>query len=49
MNEGILAYERDKIDDEREGADEAPPLAEGDVVTPCHQGVPLLSGWMNLD
>jgi hypothetical protein len=40
---------RAEIDEERDGAANAPPLAAGDVVTLCHQGVPLLSGQLYLD
>jgi hypothetical protein len=40
---------RAEIDEERDGSDEAPPLAAGDVVTLCHQGAPLLSGRIYLD
>ena len=40
---------RAEIDEERDGSDDAPPLAAGDVVTLCHQGTPLLSGRLFLD
>jgi len=40
---------RAEIDEERDGSDTAPPLAAGDVVTLCYQGVPLLSGQLYLD
>ena len=40
---------RAEIDEERDGSDNSPPLAAGDVVTLCHQGVPLLSGRLCLD
>lgn len=35
---------RAEVDEERADAAEAPPLAEGDVVTLRHDGVPLLRG-----
>lgn len=40
---------RAKIDEERRTSEEAPPLAAGDQVTLCHEGVPLLSGRLYLD
>ncbi len=40
---------RAEIDEERDGSDKAPPLAAGDVVTLCHQGVPVLCGQLYLD
>ncbi len=40
---------RAEIDEERDGSDEAPPLAEGDIVTLCYHGAPLLSGQIYLD
>jgi hypothetical protein len=40
---------RAEIDEERDGSEETPPLAAGDVVRLCHQGVPLLSGRLYLD
>jgi hypothetical protein len=40
---------RAEIDEERDGSDTAPPLAAGDVVTLCYQGVRLLSGQLYLD
>ncbi len=40
---------RAEIDEERDESDDAPPLAAGDVVTLCHEGVPLLSGRLYLD
>ena len=40
---------RAEIDEERDGSDEAPPLAEGDVVTLCYHGASLLSGQIYLD
>ncbi len=40
---------RAEIDEERDGSDTAPALAAGEVVTLCHQGVPVLSGQLYLD
>ena len=40
---------RAEIDEERDGAAEAPALAAGEIVTLCHQGVPLLSGQLYFD
>ena len=40
---------RAEIDEERDGSDTTPALAAGDVVTLCHQGVPVLSGQLYLD
>ncbi len=40
---------RAEIDEERDGSDDAPPLAAGDVLTLCHEGVPLLSGRLYVD
>ncbi len=40
---------RAEIDEERDGSDTAPPLAAGEVVTLCHQGVPVLTGQLYRD
>ena len=40
---------RAEIDEEHDGAADAPPLAAGDVVTLCHQGLPVLSGQLYVD
>ena len=40
---------RAEIDEERDGAADAPPLAVGDTITLCHQGAPLFSGEVDLD
>ena len=40
---------RAEIDEERDGAEEAPALAEGEHVSLCHRGTPLLSGRLYLD
>lgn len=38
-----------RVDEERPATEEAPPLAAGEEVTLCHEGVPLLSGRLYLD
>lgn len=40
---------RADIDEERDPSENVPPLAAGDSVTLCHQGVAVLSGRLYLD
>ncbi|HSR70928.1 MAG TPA: hypothetical protein VLL72_00985 [Kiloniellales bacterium] len=40
---------RATLDEERDASEGAPPLAAGDLVTLCYQGVPLLGGRLYID